>query len=229
MKEYSLILLSGGKGTRFKQSKPKQYLLFAGKPMIVHTLEKIEQINEIKEVVVVCESLYEEIICNYVSVYALSKKIIFASSGVTRQESVYNGLKKAAYDNVIIHEAARPLVQVNDYQNIINCPHDNVTFTYSIPYTVLKKNSENIVSEVLNRSELINIQLPQKFKKKELIIAHQNAIKLDKLFTEDASLLVSCSNTNVYCLEGQSYNIKMTEYVDLLYGEMIIREDMIKG
>lgn len=224
--KYSLILLSAGKGVRFGKNTPKQYLLLAGKPMIIHTLERIEKIPSISEIVIVCENTYVNTIKQFLINYGITKKVVFVEGGSTRQQSVYNGLKLCNEENVIIHEAARPLVTINDFNKLINCLNENVSFTYDIPYTVLKKEDEYI-SDILNRQELVNIQLPQKFNKKDLIFSHEKATLEDKKFTEDASLLYYYTQKPIYCLQGKSYNIKITEYVDLLYGEMLIKEDLI--
>ena len=225
---YSFILLSAGKGLRFGKDIPKQYLLLAGKPMIVHTLERIDRVEEIKEIIIVCEKEYNSLVKRYIEDYRICKKVVFVEGGKTRQESVYNALQRVSYDNLIVHEAARPLVTVDDFNNLIQCPYRNVSYTYQIPYTVLKKDDENNISGVLNRSELVNIQLPQKFNKVDLLRAHESALKEEKKFTEDASMVYYYCNTPVFCLPGNPYNVKMTEYVDLLYGEMLLREEFVK-
>lgn len=226
--KYSFILLSAGKGMRFGNSVPKQYLTLAGKPMIVHILENIDKIEDVEEVLIVCHPDYEETIKKYVLEYMISKKIIYVYGGETRQESVYNGLLKATYENVILHEAARPLVSVEDFKKIIDCSHENVSYTYSIPYTVLKKSQNSYISDILNRSELVNIQLPQKFAKAELLCAHEHARREGKTFTEDAGLLHQYSQAFIYCLDGKSYNIKITEHSDLLFAETLYKEELLK-
>ncbi|MBR2871218.1 MAG: 2-C-methyl-D-erythritol 4-phosphate cytidylyltransferase [Clostridia bacterium] len=225
---YSFILLSAGKGLRFGRDIPKQYLLLAGKPMIVHTLERADRIDRVKEIIVVCEKEFISLIKSYVDDYRICKKIVFVEGGKTRQESVYNALREASFDNVIVQEAARPLVTVSDFNKLIQCPHLNVSYTYQIPYTVLKKNSNNNISGVLERNELVNIQLPQKFSKDDLLYAHDQALKEGKTFTEDASMVYSYCETPVFCLQGTPYNVKITEYVDLLYGEMLLKEEFVK-
>ena len=61
---YTVILLSGGKGNRMQESKPKQYLLLAGKPMIMHSLERIDRLPEVNEIVIVCDPLYRDVKTN---------------------------------------------------------------------------------------------------------------------------------------------------------------------
>lgn len=61
---YSFILLSAGKGRRFGGSIPKQYLKLGGKPIIVHSLERIEKLKPVKEIIIVCNKEDIELIKN---------------------------------------------------------------------------------------------------------------------------------------------------------------------
>lgn len=223
MSKYSFILLSGGNGTRMKQGVPKQYLLLAGKPVIMHTLEKIDQIEQIDEVIIVCTEEYAAPIEKMVQQYAVKKKIVFAQAGATRQESVKSGLMYASNENVIVHEAARPFVTENDFRKLIEEPTVNVIYGTSIPFTVLK--GHEFVEGLLDRSELINIQLPQKFCKKELILAHKKAEMDDLKFTEDAGMVhYYFPEVLIKVLQGMDYDIKLTTPMDMLIGEIIYKE-----
>ena len=224
---YTLVLLAGGKGTRMQNEIPKQFLLLAGKPIIMHTIERVEKIQEIEEIILVCEEKYIETIENYRKNYMISKKISYTKSGETRQQSVYNGLKLVKTDEVIIHEAARPFVHKNEFQKLINCEEKNVTYTYPIQFTVLKAENQKI-TDLLDRNELVNIQLPQKFETKALLKAHERAIEDNKSFTEDASLLYYYTKTNIKTLNGSSYNLKITEPIDLVLGEILYKENLIR-
>lgn len=215
----SAVLLSGGKGSRMQESIPKQYLLLAGKPMIVHSLERLDKINEVEEIIIVCDVSYIDTIAKMIKEFNITKPINFVKGGDTRQESVYNGIKIAKSDIVLIHEAARPFVRTSGFQNIIDEVEENITYGYDIPYTVLKGNDN--VTEVLNRSELFNVQLPQKFKKEALLKAHESAIQNGNAYTEDASLLFGESGNNIKIIRGTSYNLKITEPIDFLVGEII--------
>lgn len=171
---FTFILLSGGVGSRMHQPVPKQYLLLAGKPMIMHTLEKVNILEQINKIIIVCSDDYVSQIKILIEQYGITKSVEFATAGKTRQESVYSGLNKADSENVIIHEAARPFVTIEDYQRLISDSSENVTFGIDIPFTVLK--GHEYIEGILNRSELINIQLPQKFNKKMLLNGHVKAI-----------------------------------------------------
>jgi 2-C-methyl-D-erythritol 4-phosphate cytidylyltransferase len=218
----SFILLAGGNGSRMNQPVPKQYLLLAGKPVIMHTLERIDDIKDISEVIIVCNEKYHDLLNNYISSYMLRKKIVYADAGSTRQQSVFNGLKKVTSNLVIIHEAARPFVRKSDFELLINDEEENITYGIDIPFTVLKAN--NYINGTLKRDELINVQLPQKFHVSSLLMGHMKAIEDNLLFTEDASLLFHYGLGQIKVIKGNSYNLKLTEPMDLILGEIIYKE-----
>ena len=221
--KYSFVLLSGGVGSRMHNSIPKQYMLIAGKPMIMHILEKIDVIDEIESIIIVCSENYIANINLMLQQYGITKKVVYAPAGNTRQESVFSGLKCVKTENVIIHEAARPFVTIEDYRKIIDCKSENAIMGIDIPFTVAKGN--NCITGLLNRSELINVQLPQKFNVKQLMNAHMKAIEDNMLFTEDSSLLLYYEpNINITIIKGQNYNLKITTRLDALFGEIIYDE-----
>ena len=218
----SAVILSGGRGSRMAMQIPKQYLLLAGKPIIMHTLERLDCIAEINEIVVVCEEEFISGLNLMLKQYGITKKVRYEIAGKTRQESVYNGIKNISDKYVIIHEAARPFVLKKDFLTLINEPEENVTFGYPIPFTVLK--GHNYVEELLNRSELFNVQLPQKFCTETLRNAHTEALNQNKFYTEDAGMLFDICQKKVKIINGNSYNIKITEPIDLRLGEVIYKE-----
>ena len=48
------IILAGGSGTRMGGAMPKQFLSLKDKPVIVHTLEKFQQNENIDAILIVC-------------------------------------------------------------------------------------------------------------------------------------------------------------------------------
>ena len=222
----SAILLAGGSGSRMNQSIPKQFLSLAGRPMVLHTLERFEKIDEIDEVVVVCHPQYQKRLEQDIKSYALKKKYIVVNGGETRQQSTYFGLKTAKNDCVILHEAARPFVTVSEFEGMIRDEAKTITYGISIPFTVSVTDGEKITG-LLDRSTLVNIQLPQKFDRKQLLEAHERATAEGKIFTEDASLLYHYTGEAAKVLKGTSYNVKITDSVDLLTGEIIYKEHII--
>lgn len=219
----SLVLLSGGIGTRMHNNIPKQYMLLAGKPIIMHTLERMDEIKNLKEVIIVCDKSYISNISFMIEQYNVKTPIRFAEAGKTRQESVLSGLKMVTTDNVIIHEAARPFVKVEDFNELIDIPETNAIYGAPIPFTVIR--GGNYVEGLLNRSELVNVQLPQKFETKLLLDSHIKAAEEKMIFTEDASLVYYYyPSVKIRIIEGKEYDIKITTPTDLITGEQIYKE-----
>lgn len=220
---YTLILLSGGTGSRMNKITPKQYLLLAGKPVIMHTLERIDRLKDISEVVIVCMDEHVSLLKRMLSQYNITTPIKFACAGETRQASVKSGLKLVTTGNVIIHEAARPFVSEEDFLKLIKEPSQNVMFGTTIPFTVIK--GHKVVEGILDRSELVNVQLPQKFETIVLKKAHDKAEQEKRFFTEDAGLVYFYNpDISIKICKGMDYNIKLTSPMDLVIGEIIYKE-----
>lgn len=218
--KYSLILLCAGMGNRMKQPVPKQYLLLSGKQIFLHSLEKIEHVKEINEVIIVANRKYFKTIQTLLGNRKYSKKVVFVEGGNTRQESVYKGLQKVSSASVIIHEAARPFVTSDDFSRLINAKQDNVSFAIRIPFTVTASKGD-VITTVFNRDELLNIQLPQKYDTELILKAHKYYFDSNISFTDDSSLLTTYKEGSVCFIEGSEYNIKITTQLDLLLAEQI--------
>lgn len=221
--KYTFVLLSGGIGSRMQQSIPKQYMLLAGKPMIMHVLDKIDTIEDIEKIVIVCADEYRLPLDLMMEQYQICKPIVYAKAGESRQASVLSGLRFVETENVIIHEAARPFVTVDDYKELIDCPMENAMIGLDIPFTVVKGH-ENLEG-IMTRSELVNVQLPQKFNTRLVLEAHERAAKEQRMFTEDASLVFHYNpDVLIKIINGKDYNIKVTTRMDMLIGEIIYDE-----
>lgn len=221
--DYTIVLLSGGVGSRMHNAIPKQYMLLAGKPMIMHVLEKVDCLDSVKKIVIVCADEYRTSISLMLEQYGVRTPVEYALAGETRQASVLSGLRRVETENVIIHEAARPFVTVEDYQKLIEDESENTIVGIDIPFTVVR--GHECIEGILTRSELVNVQLPQKFKTKTILEAHLKAEKESRTFTEDASLLFYYnSKMKIKIIQGKDYNIKITTRMDMLAGEVIYDE-----
>ncbi|MCR2821431.1 IspD/TarI family cytidylyltransferase [Lederbergia panacisoli] len=225
MSSYSLILLSGGIGKRMQLNIPKQFLLLAGKPIFIHVLEKIDLIDEIKEIIIPCPSEFISKTQEIINDYGFSTPISCIEGGSSRQESVYKGLLEAAFEHVIIHEAVRPFASKDEFKQLIQEDSENAIFGLDIPFTVLEGRA--FVEKNLERDRLVNVQLPHKFQRKKLLYAHECA-REDKLeFTEDASLFFHYFKSDITILKGSEVNIKITKPIDRKIAEAIYKESIL--
>jgi 2-C-methyl-D-erythritol 4-phosphate cytidylyltransferase len=220
--QVSMVLLSGGIGQRMKLNIPKQFLHIAGKPMIVHVLERVDRMDEIGEIIIPTPANFIDTTNEIIRTHRLEKPIKVVPGGQTRQESAYIGLQQCRYDRVLIHEAVRPFVKREEFLALINCDTRNAIYGLDIPFTVLQ--GEDYITGLLERNRLINIQLPQIFDKALLLDAHCKAAEENRQFTEDASLLYYYMGTPIKVLKGTEYNIKITRPIDRKLAELIYKE-----
>lgn len=221
----AMIVLAGGVGRRLGQPIPKQFLLLGGTPLLVHVLDKARLIPELERVVIACPEKHLDDTARLIANHGFEDKFSCVLGGETRQESVYRGLCALQdFESVIIHEAVRPLVTVEDFTTLIGAPDPNVIYGIPIPFTVLK--AHDYVDGLLERSELINVQLPQKFDHAELLAAHEAARRDEAHFTEDASLFYQYSAEPVRVLPGSDRNIKITVPVDIVVADAIYADMM---
>lgn len=218
-----MIILAGGVGKRMGQPIPKQFIILAGKPIIVHVLEKVERLASLDRVIITCPTEFVERTRALLKHRNLEDRFCCIEGGVTRQESVHMGLKQMTdCDRIVIHEAVRPFVLTEEFQALIDCEHENAIYGTRIPFTVLCGNE--YVEGTIERSTLVNVQLPQKFNAEALRSAHELACEEGREFTEDASMVFHYGTGKVRILEGSEKNIKITDPTDLTIGEAIYSE-----
>ena len=91
----SAIVLAGGRGKRMGSVQSKQYIDLNGKPILYYTLNRfINNKNIDKVILVIPEDELEFCQKEVLDKYNLKVDSI-ALGGKERQDSVYNGLKKA--------------------------------------------------------------------------------------------------------------------------------------
>jgi 2-C-methyl-D-erythritol 4-phosphate cytidylyltransferase len=223
-----MIVLAGGIGKRIGRPFPKQFLLLGGKPLLIHVLEKARVIPAIDRVVITCPEAHLEETRRLIANHGFDARFSCIVGGGSRQESVYLGLRELGdSESVIIHEAVRPLVTADEFRTLIDAEDANAMFGIPIPFTVLK--GHQYVEDLLERDELVNVQLPQKFDRAKLAAAHEAARRDGTVFTEDASLFHRYAAEQVRILPGSERNIKITVPTDIVTAEAIYADVIGRG
>jgi 2-C-methyl-D-erythritol 4-phosphate cytidylyltransferase len=218
--KYNVVYLAGGVGSRSGLGYPKQSYLLEGKPVMVYALEVFESMDEINSIIVV--SLKDKIVDfeKCLKHYRISKAQC-VPGGSTRQESVFNGLHYCSSEYVIIHESVRPFIDKEHVRNLIekSKQHPVVVPCIPIPFTVGDKNNFS----KLNRSDLVNVQLPQIFRLEDLKNAHYLASHNG--YTDDSTLVMDTLGITPYYTDGLEENIKITTPLDIQIAEAICRKN----
>jgi len=216
----SLLLLSGGVGARSRHFEPKQFYELAGLPMIAHSIIPAIAETRIGEIVVNAPEGFEERTHEIMKAYCGDKPYQVVECGATRQESSHILTLAARFDTVVLHEAARPFVNLAMYAELINCSEPNAGFCYPIAYSMCEIDFETrLVRNGVSREKIFDIQLPQKFGRATLLAAHEVAIRKEQSFTEDSVMVVTLAETPVLSLRGYSRNRKVTDPEDFFFAE----------
>lgn len=225
---FGMVVLAGGIGRRIGRPFPKQFLLLGGKPLLVHVLEKARAIPELERTVVTCPEAHLEETRQLLANHGFDRRFVCIVGGATRQESVYRGLQAlAGVDSVVIHEAVRPLVTTEEFRALIASADENAMYGIPISFTVLR--GRDYVEGLLDRDELVNVQLPQKFDLAKLLAAHEASRAEGTSFTEDASLFVHHAGEPVRILPGSERNVKITVPADMVMAEALYADFIGRG
>ena len=214
------ILLAGGQGSRMKSPLYKQYLNLGNKPVARHSFDILLGIEEINEIVVVCEPIYEEIFKTSDPL----KKVLFALPGKRRQDSVYNGLLAVSNREklICIHDSARPLITEDLIKKVLlaGLKWGAATLGIQMKSTIKECSQDLFVIKTPDRSVLWEIQTPQVLHKDILLKGFEYAIKQGLTVTDDVSLAELIGHA-VKIVEGSQQNIKLTVQEDYILAQEI--------
>ncbi len=216
MHKYVLIA-AGGKGTRMGSAQAKQFMLLAGKPLLVHAFETFQKYDpNIGFVLVLPEKMHAEWtgLCREHGIYATHE---IATGGPNRFHSVKNGLKHIPNDALVaIHDGARPLVSLNLIARVFNIAEK---FGNAIPVVETFDSvrlTDHAMSSPLPRERVRLVQTPQCFKSNTIKDAYNHNYK--ESFTDDASVLET-TGERLFLVDGCRKNIKITTKTELAMAE----------
>ena len=206
------LILAAGFGNRMKASVPKQFLLLNNRPILMQTIMKFADFDEI--VVVINESYFNfwDKLC---AKYNFTVTHTIVAGGKNRFNSVKNGLSVVSDDCAIaIHDGVRPFVSKTLINKIINTVIEggkNIGLVPTVPIKdsicINKKEFQHI-----DRNNMFLIQTPQCFYSKSIKQAYQQ--KFQTSFTDDASVFMK-NNGKIDAILGEETNIKITTQADL--------------
>ena len=206
---FHLLIPAAGNASRMGQDTPKQYLKINGKPVLRHTLEKLININGLQSIVIAINGDHKEL---YQEAVQGLENVSFVFGSSSRKQSVYNGLKEFSNNNksdiILIHDAARPLVQEKDVTALLKAMENAEAATLACPISDTLYRAEKSKDEILSRDNLWAIQTPQAFKLDTLMEAHEK-YKDDDSFTDDAGL-IRAMGYEVQIVPASRMNIKIT-------------------
>jgi 2-C-methyl-D-erythritol 4-phosphate cytidylyltransferase len=216
----SAIVVAGGSGLRF--GLKKQFLDLKGIPVLKRSVSRFLEHESVDSVIIVVPEEDMPLIQEMFS--PAGARVTVTKGGTTRQHSVYNGLTAArGSDIVLIHDGVRPFVSHDLITRVIQGLSDAVGCIPALAVTdTLKEVRDGIIQKTMSRHNLYQVQTPQAFLTRELVKAHEEALKTGTTdFTDDSALMESMGKA-IRIVTGDPFNIKITFEKDLLLAEAII-------
>lgn len=228
------IILAAGVGQRMRNGGlPKQFLKLMGKPIVVYTLEKFEQSEEIDKIVIVCHGSYVDHMQMLTDAYRISKADKIIVGGSNRQISIQKGLEAVkllggqADDIVVIHDGVRPLVNESTIRENVRIAKQYgcaVTVHPVMESVVITQTEEAEMADFKKRADTYSMTAPQSFRLGKVVEAYEQIVNPEEndIPLLDAAMVYAKAGGEVHLVKEQGSNIKITTPEDFYFLKAIL-------
>ena len=208
------LLVAAGSGERLGAGRPKAFVVVAGRLMLEWSLEALR-----------AAGIHEIVVAAPADDLELPPGVIVVPGGATRSESVRAALAAAPPGDVVVHDAARPLVTPDHFRGTLAALAEADCAVAAAPMTdtVKEAGPDRVVRATLDRSRLWAIQTPQAFRREALERALDADAELLAQATDDAWLVERMGGT-VRVVESSPANFKVTTPYDLEIAEYLLAD-----
>ncbi|HYW28831.1 MAG TPA: 2-C-methyl-D-erythritol 4-phosphate cytidylyltransferase [Gaiellales bacterium] len=211
------IVVGAGDGARLGADRPKAFVALAGRVLLAHSVELLEEHPAIDGVVLVVPEGWEEPASLLADDLAAGKVAAAVAGGATRAQSVAAGLAEVPDDAdlILVHDAARPFASADLVSAVLGALGDADGAVPGVPVTdTIKRVEGGRVAGTHDRSQLVAVQTPQAFAAGALRRAYAQRPEVVAAATDCASL-VEASGGSVAVVPGEAGNLKITTAADL--------------
>ncbi len=232
----SAIVPAAGSGSRIQKRLsthlPKPYLMLGAMPILARTLISLQDVPEIREIIVACHPKYRKSVLNIRSKYAIHKLKRVVRGGKTRTDSVYQALKCVSrrIPYVLVHDGVRPFISSHTVHKFLHevgrkQSHASVLGRPVVP--TVKEVKRGAIVRTLERVHLWEIETPQVFKKRLFEQAYRAYYRKPFQATDDASL-VEALGERVSVFPIREHNMKVTTLEDLQTAQKLFENHEVR-
>ncbi|MGI8804052.1 MAG: 2-C-methyl-D-erythritol 4-phosphate cytidylyltransferase [Solirubrobacteraceae bacterium] len=206
------LVVAGGRGERLGSERPKAFVMLAGRPMVEWSVTALRAVAAIEEIVVALPP-GEEAPAGCVGV----------PGGAVRAASVAAALAASTGDPVLIHDAARPLLEPGLAELVLAGLEgvDAAIAAAPVTDTTKEADADGIVRRTLDRSRLWAVQTPQVFRRAALARALDVPADVLAAATDEA-WLIERAGGRVRIVPAPPENLKVTTPLDLRLAEDLL-------
>jgi len=218
---FAAIVVAAGKGLRAGGDVPKQFIQYRGKPLVRHSVEALIKAGASPLIVVIGDGQENAARAALQGIEGLA----FAIGGLTRQNSVRNGLEAlvtSAPEHVLIHDAARADLPSAVIERLLGKLVETAGAIPVLPVVDSIAVAEgDAMSGKADREVLRRVQTPQAFIYKDILSAHR-AWEGATDAGDDAQVLMAVGS-QVGLVDGDERLKKITFAEDLMSDKPQIR------
>lgn len=217
---FDVVLLMAGSGFRTQLGYNKAFFMIGDHPMYWYSLQQFLSMEECDKIILVVRSEDQHLVS-----HLASDKIIITQGGLTRQDSVINGMEQTTQMIVLIHDAARPNIHQEDIIRVYQATMHHQAAVLAVPVLeTIKEVEEGFSKRTLNRNNLWSMQTPQGVHRLHYLKCIKSA-KLDGYQGfDDVEILEKYGGIKAKIVEGVASNIKATTPTDLKLLEWLMKE-----
>lgn len=216
------VIFAGGTGRRMHTtSRPKQFLEYQGKPIIIYTLELFDNHPMIDGIVLACVEEWIPFLEKMLKKFEINKVCQIVPGGETGQDSIYNGLvaakrfSKNEHDVVLIHDGVRPLITEQTITDNIEMVKKEGSCITCVPATeTFIVNLSDGSLEIPTRANSQIARAPQSFYLKDILDAHEQARNEGRHDFIDSCSMMHHYGHKLGKVIGPMENIKITTPTD---------------
>ncbi|WP_458404377.1 IspD/TarI family cytidylyltransferase [Methanobrevibacter sp.] len=228
-------ILAGGIGSRMGGTDtPKQFLPLGDKPVIIHTIEKFVINSKIDKIIVLTPENYINHTNHLISEFiGKNDDVIVIEGGETRNDTILNSInfidENFGIDEesiIVTHDSVRPFVTHRIIEDNIEAARKYGACDTVVPATdtIVESINGRTIESIPVRDYFYQGQTPQSFNIKKLFNLINSLTEPEINILTDACKIFTLKDEDVYLVEGEVTNIKITYPYDLKLANTILED-----
>ena len=214
--DVGVIIVAAGSGSRTGSTELKQFRWIAGKPMLLHSVQRFMERPDVAVVIAVLPRAYAGDPPPWIFQCDVDRLLV-SVGGRARGDSVYAGLEDLPPEVriVVVHDAARPMADAGTIDRVIAGARAGNGVVAALPVvdTLKEVDDDGRVVRTIERARLWRAQTPQAFPRDMIERAYVEARAQRITATDDAAL---CERLGmpVIVVRGSERAMKVTDESD---------------
>jgi 2-C-methyl-D-erythritol 4-phosphate cytidylyltransferase len=211
-RDVGVVIVAAGSSTRTEGTELKQFRWVAGKPMLLHSVQRFMERDDVAIVVCVLPRSYAGDPPPWLFQCDIDRLLV-SVGGRERGESVLNGLEDMPPEVriVLVHDAARPMVDSETIERVVAKAREGVGAVPALPATdtIKEVDESGAITRTPDRKRLFHAQTPQGFPRAMIEEAYVRA-RADRVTATDDSALCERIGARVVIVQGSASGMKVT-------------------